>query len=315
SFGRGRTSMLTFGPRWAALREHHLGQGEELARVAAPAEAAGDLPSWGLHPALLDVATAFGRGQGSGTYLPLSYGRIVVRGSLPAQFHSHLRHRDSATDEVVSADLSLLDPDGRELVAISDFVLRRVDQGAVTGGLAAAPQATGAAPAGPTEDIRPVDGAEAFRRSLTAGLGAQVVIATRAVADIRRRAARVTTESLESEPETASSAPAVTGGGSAAPSTELEITIARVWQDGLGVTGVGVDDDFFSLGGNSLVAVQLIAAMRKATGVRLPMRSLFETPTVAGLAARIEELRADAAPTDEPAAPATIPAIPRLPRA
>ena len=106
---------------------------------------------------------------------------------------------------------------------------------------------------------------------------------------------------------------AATGAGSAAPGTELEKTIAQVWRDGLGVTDVGVDDAFFALGGNSLVAVQLIAAMRKATGVRLPMRSLFETPTVAGLAARIEELRAEA-PTGAPAAPAAIPAIPRLPR-
>ncbi|MGN9806192.1 type I polyketide synthase [Micromonospora sp. L32] len=316
SFGRGRTSMLTFGPRWAALAEHHLGEGEELARITAPAAAVGDLPSWGLHPALLDVATAFGRGQGSGTYLPLSYGRIVVRGALPAQFHSHLRHRDSATDEVVTADVSLRDADGRELVAISDFVLRRVDQGAVTGGLTtvgAPAQPPAPEPGVPTEDIRPVDGAEAFRRSLTAGLGRQVVIATRTVDDIRDRASRVTTEGLETADEPALAAPAGGGAASPAPRTELEITIAQVWKDGLGVAEVGVDDDFFALGGNSLVAVQLIAAMRKATGVRLPMRSLFETPTVAGLAARIEELRASAAPADEPA-PATIPAIPRLPR-
>ncbi|WP_432906768.1 SDR family NAD(P)-dependent oxidoreductase [Micromonospora matsumotoense] len=315
SFGRGRTSMLTFGPRWASLAEHRLGDGEELARIVAPEPVRADLPAWGLHPALLDVATAFGRGQGDGTYLPLSYGRIVVRGPLPAVFHSHLRHRASTTDEVVAADLSLTDTEGRELVAIGDFVLRRVDQGAVTGGL------TGTADAGPaeptagalTEDIRPVDGAEAFRRSLTAGLGAQVVIATRPVEEIRRRAARVTTDSLEQDPEPTTTAPATTGGGSAAPRTELEITIAGVWRDGLGVAEVGVDDDFFALGGNSLVAVQLIAAMRKATGVRLPMRSLFETPTVAGLAERIAHLRATAA--DEPAAPAPIPAIPRLPRA
>ncbi|WBB71196.1 SDR family NAD(P)-dependent oxidoreductase [Micromonospora sp. WMMD1128] len=310
SFGRGRSSMLTFGPRWAALAEHHLGEGEELARVQAPAAARDDLPAWGLHPALLDVATAFGRGQGAGTYLPLSYGRIVVRGTLPETFHSHLRHRSAATDEVVAADLSLRDPHGRELVAISDFVLRRVDQGAVAGTLAETPATDEPAPA--TEDIRPVDGAEAFRRSLGAGLGAQVVIATRAVADIRRRAARVTTDSLAGATDAPAGASAVTG-GSAAPGTDLERTIAQVWRDGLGVTDVGVDDDFFALGGNSLVAVQLIAAMRKATGVRLPMRSLFETPTVAGLAARIEELRAEAT-AEPPAAPAAIPAIPRLPR-
>ncbi|MGC5022571.1 SDR family NAD(P)-dependent oxidoreductase [Micromonospora sp. DT47] len=311
SFGRGRTSMLTFGSRWHALAAHHLAAGEEVARIEAPAEVVGDLPAWGLHPALLDVATAFGRGQGSGAYLPLSYGRIVVRAPLPQRFLSHLRHHDGGTDEVVSADLTLVDDEGREIVAISDFVLRRVDQGAVTGGLTdSAPGPTAeVAPTGPTEDIRPVDGAEAFRRSLTAGLGAQVVITTRAVEDIRRRAGRVTTGSLETETEPAVSAPVTAGGGSAAPGTELEATIAQVWRDGLGVPVVGVDDDFFALGGNSLVAVQLIAAMRKATGVRLPMRSLFETPTVAGLAARIEELRA-AAGAEEPAAPT----IPRLPR-
>ncbi|MEU8188791.1 SDR family NAD(P)-dependent oxidoreductase, partial [Micromonospora carbonacea] len=318
SFGRGRTSMLAFGPRWRSLAAHHLADGEELALVEAPAEAAADLGAWGLHPALLDVATAFGRGQGSGTYLPLSYGRIVVRAPLPGRFHSHLRHRDGGTDEVVSADLTLTDPDGRELVSISDFVLRRVDASAVTGGLAAdGPAATaGDASAGaPSEDIRPVDGAEAFRRSLTAGLGAQVVITTRSVADIRARAARVTTGSLESEADPAVSAATVEAGASAAPRTELEAAIAQVWRDGLGVPVVGVDDDFFALGGNSLVAVQLIASMRKATGVRLPMRSLFETPTVAGLAARIEELRAEASAADEPPAPAPAPSIPRLPRA
>ncbi|GAB3938159.1 hypothetical protein GCM10027614_17690 [Micromonospora vulcania] len=259
------------------------------------------------------MATAFGRGQGSGTYLPLSYGRIVVRGSLPARFTSELRHRAGGTDEVVTADLSLRDPDGRELVAISDFVLRRVDQSAVTGGLTEA-STSDAAPVASTEDIRPVDGAEAFRRSLTAGLGAQVVIATRTVDDIRNRAGRVTTDNLADDEAVTGPTSSGLAASSAAPGTELEITIARVWQDGLGVAEVGVDDDFFALGGNSLVAVQLIAAMRRATGVKLPMRSLFETPTVAGLAARIEELRA-AAPTDEPAAPASIPTIPRLPRA
>ncbi|MFI1196259.1 SDR family NAD(P)-dependent oxidoreductase [Micromonospora sp. NPDC020750] len=317
SFGRGRTSMLTFGPRWHSLAEHHLADGEELALVEAPAEAVADLAAWGLHPALLDVATAFGRGQGSGTYLPLSYGRIVVRGTLPQRFHSHLRHRDGGTDEVITADLTLTDASGRELVAISDFVLRRVDQSAVTGGLTADAAPAGTVPAAdvPGEDIRPVDGAEAFRRSLTAGLGAQVVITTRSVADIRRRAARVTTESLESETDPTASTATLEAGGSAAPRTELEATIAQVWRDGLGVPVVGVDDDFFALGGNSLVAVQLIASMRKATGVRLPMRSLFETPTVAGLAVRIEELRAEASAVAEPATPAATTSIPRLPRA
>ncbi|GAA4444309.1 hypothetical protein GCM10023148_51270 [Actinokineospora soli] len=102
----------------------------------------------------------------------------------------------------------------------------------------------------------------------------------------------------------------MSGDESAGPRTELEAVIVRAWQDSLGVAAVGVHDDFFALGGNSLVAVQLIAALRTATGVRLPMRSLFEIPTVAGLAERIEELRAEAEPEPEPAQ-----TIRRLPRA
>jgi acyl carrier protein len=316
SFGRGRTSMLTFGPRWLALREHHLGDGEELAYLVAPA----DEPGWGLQPALLDVATAFGRGRGEGTYLPLSYGRIVVRAPLPGEFYSHLTYRDSGngrdTDDVVTADLRLVDPSGRELVAITEFVLRKVDQDAVTGGLTA--ENTAATPVVATDDITPADGAEAFHRSLATDLGRQVVITTHAVADIRARAREVTTDTIATDLAQATDTAAVTAGTSAPPRTDLEKAVAQVWREALGVEAIGVDDDFFSLGGNSLVAVQLIAALRKAVGVRLPMRILFETPTVAGLAARIEEIRAEEpAPKSGADTPRATPAttIPRLPRA
>ncbi|PWR15426.1 acyl transferase [Micromonospora sicca] len=318
---RPRTGMVTFGPHWDVLREHYVGDGEELARIETPAASAGDLAAWGLQPAMLDVATAFGRGRGEGSYLPLSYGRVVVRGDLPGNFYSHLRHRDTTTDDVVVADLSLVDSTGRELVAISEFVLRRVDQAAVTGDLvapAAGPVAgrpagpVDPAPAGPSGEIRPADGAEAFRRSLGAGLGPQVVITTRPVEDILRRTRQRATDADSDQPDGAT-APATGGDGSAGPGGGLEAAIAAVWRDNLGVDDIGVDDDFFELGGNSLVAVQLIASMRKAVGVRLPMRSLFERPTIAGLAALIEQLRAEA-PAETPAADPAATTIPRLPR-
>jgi phthiocerol/phenolphthiocerol synthesis type-I polyketide synthase E len=309
SFGRGRTSMLTFGPRWNSLREHYVGDGEEVARIEAPASSDDTEPGWGLRPALLDVATAFGRGRGEGAYLPLSYGRIVVRAPLPSEFYSHLTYRDGGTDDVVTADLRLVDASGRELVAISEFVLRRVNQDAVTGGLAVRP--TTASPVA-TGDISPADGAEAFHRSLATDLGRQVVITTHPVADILARAKEVTTDTIATDLELATDGPAATAGPvGTPPRTELEKAVAQVWREALGVEVIGVDDDFFGLGGNSLVAVQLIAALRKAVGVRLPMRSLFETPTVAGLAALIEEIKAEETTAAEPAPQTTIPRLPR----
>jgi acyl transferase domain-containing protein/alpha-ketoglutarate-dependent taurine dioxygenase len=69
-----------------------------------------------------------------------------------------------------------------------------------------------------------------------------------------------------------------------APETELEQMIAGVWQDILGIDGVGLNDGFFELGGNSLVATQLATRLRNRVGREVPVRVLFEAGTVAGLA-------------------------------
>ena len=69
-----------------------------------------------------------------------------------------------------------------------------------------------------------------------------------------------------------------------APRTPTEDMIARIWTDVLGVARIGVHDNFFDLGGHSLRAMQIISRMRRVLEVEIPLRRVFETPTVAGLA-------------------------------
>ena len=74
-----------------------------------------------------------------------------------------------------------------------------------------------------------------------------------------------------------------------APSTPVEEMLAGIWAEVLGVERVGIHDNFFELGGHSLLATRVISQVRQVFEVELPLRRLFEEPTVAGLAAAIQE--------------------------
>jgi len=78
-----------------------------------------------------------------------------------------------------------------------------------------------------------------------------------------------------------------------APRNDIEQSIAAILQEILGIELVGVHDDFFELGGDSLRAIQLITRLRDAYGIAPPVRMLFESPTTARLAIAFEELLID----------------------
>jgi amino acid adenylation domain-containing protein len=73
-----------------------------------------------------------------------------------------------------------------------------------------------------------------------------------------------------------------------APRSAVEELVAGIWGNVLGVERVSIEDNFFELGGHSLLATQIISRVREVLGVGLALRTLFESPTVEGLAARIE---------------------------
>jgi acyl carrier protein len=72
------------------------------------------------------------------------------------------------------------------------------------------------------------------------------------------------------------------------PRTPIEAELAQIWSEVLGVERIGVKDNFFELGGHSLLATQVLSQINSAFGLDLSIQVMFESPTVAGIAAYIE---------------------------
>jgi acyl-coenzyme A synthetase/AMP-(fatty) acid ligase/acyl carrier protein len=88
------------------------------------------------------------------------------------------------------------------------------------------------------------------------------------------------------------------------PSTSAELLLAQIWRDVLKIERVGIHDHFFHLGGHSLMATRVIARLREALQLEVPLRSIFEAPTIARFSRKVEQLLEEqiAASNDPPAA-------------
>ena len=80
-------------------------------------------------------------------------------------------------------------------------------------------------------------------------------------------------------------------GAFVAPRNSVEEVLAQIWADLLELECVGVNDNFFNIGGHSLLAIRVISRVRQVFGIELPLIALFENPTLVGLAAQVDQLK------------------------
>ncbi len=141
--------------------------------------------------------------------------------------------------------------------------------------------------------VTPQEGINVLQRILSMPPMAQVIIST---GDLQQRMARwLKHEAKAGRDEAPVSAPAHARPNLQTtfvpPSSDLEKELTAKWQELLGIQSIGIYDDFFDLGGNSLLGTQLLSQLRDMYRMELPIRTLFEDPTVAGVAKYIESYK------------------------
>ena len=292
---------LDFGPRWRVLQEIRLGENEGIATLELPEEFAKDLESFGLPPAMLDMATAFGLpllegyGEAEGFYVPLSYDRVQVLGAIGREVRSHVRSRSDrgAGGSMAVFDIDVVDAQGGCLARIEGFSMVRVeriaqDESSVDGAGASKPGSDTAGSVLEESMIDPRSGIEALERILRFELAPQVAVSTCDLTGLLR--------ALREEAGVASSAVEASGVAGlsskrpdlsspfVAAETETQKSIVEIWEEALGIEEVGVHDNFFELGGHSLLLTQMLSRIRGLGNASITLRTLFEKPTVASLA-------------------------------
>ena len=146
--------------------------------------------------------------------------------------------------------------------------------------------------------ITQAEGVVAFRRVLDAGVS-QVAIITRDLPSILEQAEK----QAESVPSETQSDPGgqMKSGDAVHPRPGLQVEyiepvgdtqkqIAAIWEQLLGIDRVGIDDNFFELGGHSLLATRVLSRVRNAFGLSIPLRAIFEAPTIHSLANHVDTL-------------------------
>jgi acyl transferase domain-containing protein/thioesterase domain-containing protein len=135
----------------------------------------------------------------------------------------------------------------------------------------------------------------AMEVALSVSRTSQVIVST---GDLQARIRQwIKRESIEGKRESTQLGPAQSTGSERpnlpanyqAPRNKAEEVVTTIWQNVLGIRQVGTNDNFADLGGHSLLAIKIVAELRNAFQVDLPVRALFDTPTVAGLSAYIDE--------------------------
>ena len=305
-----RADLLKFGPRWGSHRELQPGADEALITLKFPDAFAAELETYRLHPALLDTSIIGIFEEGS-YYLPFSYQRVRINGPLPPGLISYIRLTEdkNSPKEFKHFRITLMDEEGFERVEIEKYTLMIVPEertrnrqlaGNPVPDSSASASLSDLAPylkdlhqlsAGNRGDISllkygilPDEGINVFHRAL-GGILPQVVVSTLNLEYRLNQYKTITaadyaqSQDDKLQPKTRVARPELST-KYVKPVSDIENKIAAIFQQFLGIEKIGVNDNFFELGANSLMLVQLNLQLEKELGKTVSVTAIYAHPSI-----------------------------------
>ncbi len=301
---------ITLGPRWDCVAAASTSGNETLLDLVLPGQFHHDLIRHPLHPALIDRAALSGLdGAEQQHYVPLMYGRAIFFADVPSRAfaHNQMSRDQGQADGSRILDVELYDPEtGAELARIESYTLREVPPGPF-----AARRADGPVPADPEAAsadaglLRPDEGATAFLELINGDYPSYVLVSPPGnhlqadgriwldeklcigLAELAANSGPTSAPPVSVIPEPGA-APTSGSPPAGRPSAdEIIADLQEIWAQALGLDEISADDDFFDLGGNSLVAVQLTVRVRERFKTEISAGILFEASTIRELAEKI----------------------------
>lgn len=299
--------FIRFGSRWRSLKKLWTGGNEGFVEAELNSAHREDLREYKLHPALLDVVTGSVRLAAGGNYLPFSYGKLRINGPLPEKLYGRIKFKDgfAGSREVITCDMDILDAEGRSLVEISGFSMKLIGETAAknirTGftGTRQDPKYAALAKLYTEYDgsgrqtneigITETEGVEVFKRVLGSCMKPQIIVSTRNIQVSIEQASYMDIPDMPGVLEEVAAAKAVYPRPELSteyvpPKNETEKKLVLLWQDVLGIEKAGIHDEFFELGGDSLLLIQFHTKLKDSFKTDIAVVDLYKYNTIAALA-------------------------------
>ena len=312
-----KDNFICFGPRWASIKEVRYANNAAFNQFQLNARFHSDLNQYAAHPALLDLATGIANGLWlsfpeqtkdlQGNFLPSGYDQIVFHRALPQTFYAESRLVSVSEQGAISFDIDMMDEQGECLIQVSGFRINRVEaseaeQGENANTSAALEVSTKDSTAASVSDdnvslenkaILPAEGELAFARLLGMTHMSNVVVCNRSLGFMLN-----TEESTEESSDQALllDRPDIDT-EFAVPQNDTQKALASLWVETIGVKQIGINDNFYDVGGDSLVATKLVANIRRHFDIVVALDVLLANATIAELADYIDALLVVANPS------------------